>query len=745
LGWKTAMVDPNMGTWSYDYDAAGNLVRQTDARNQTICFYYDELNRLTGKHYRTDTNCPTSDPSLNVSYTYDSTANGNKGIGRRTGMSDPSGSTSWVYDERGRVLTETKTINGTGGGTFTTRWSYDPMDRVETMTYPGGEVVNYTYNPQGLVEQIYRSSPTPTYYYVGATAYNALGQVTERWLGSTRGVLRQLYTYTAAENFRLTQLKSGTNPNYNNLQNISYTYDDVGNVLTITDAAAVGGSQTQTFTYDFLDRLVTAQASGGSGGTYGPENYTYNTIGNLMSKGGVSYGYNDPAHKHAVTHLGGVQKYWYDANGNQTKRVIGSDTYDLVYDAENRLTQVKKNGSVIASFVYDGDGKRVKATVNGVTTVYVGDYYEQTGSTGRKYYYANGQRIAMRVGGTLYWLLTDHLGSTAITANSSGSRVAELRYRAWGETRYTDGTTPTTYRFTGQRKDATIGLYFYNARYYDPALGRFISPDTLVPEPGNPQALNRYSYVLNNPLRFIDPSGHCEFDAQGNITRFDCSVEEFEKLPVELRIKWMRQLMQQWAELRLLGWFNSIVDILHFFQNEGLISPNSWISWGDAAILHAIQEGRNLFLGETTTSSNPGGAKWAAFFQARSRGAKDETLKQLWGEAEQTATNYGIQLANERATPPSPQQAAVFQVFVFFGDLYRGGVRGPYAGGLVGGGLWAGGGALVGFLACGPQCAVVGGGGGGVGGFVAGEWFTDPRSTVPFSERGPTYYAAHLI
>jgi len=85
--------------------------------------------------------------------------------------------------------------------------------------------------------------------------------------------------------------------------------------------------------------------------------------------------------------------------------------------------------------------------------------------------------------------------------------VADLRYKAWGETRHTYGTTPTTFRFTGQREDATIGLYFYNARYYDPVLGRFIAPDTIVPEPGNPQALNRYSYVLNNALRYTDPTG----------------------------------------------------------------------------------------------------------------------------------------------------------------------------------------------------------------------------------------------
>lgn len=176
-------------------------------------------------------------------------------------------------------------------------------------------------------------------------------------------------------------------------------------------------------------------------------------------------------------------------------------------------------------------------------------------------------------------------------------------------------------------------------------------------------------------------------------------------------------------------WFNNIVDILYFFKDEGLISPNSWISWADAAILHAIQEGMNLFQGSIAMSSNPAGTKWAQFFKGKSRRADAETLKQLWGEAEQTATNYGIQLADERAIPPTPQQATAFKVFVLFGDLYRTGVRLPYAGGIVGGALGAAHGGFV----------------GAVGGFVIGEWFTDPRSRVPFTERGPTYYAAHLI
>jgi len=86
--------------------------------------------------------------------------------------------------------------------------------------------------------------------------------------------------------------------------------------------------------------------------------------------------------------------------------------------------------------------------------------------------------------------------------------VAERRYKAWGETRYTWGTTPTTYRYTGQRQEEGLGLYHMGARWYDPALSRWLSADTLVPEAGEPQSFNRYSYVLGNPLRYIDPTGH---------------------------------------------------------------------------------------------------------------------------------------------------------------------------------------------------------------------------------------------
>jgi RHS repeat-associated protein len=146
-----------------------------------------------------------------------------------------------------------------------------------------------------------------------------------------------------------------------------------------------------------------------------------------------------------------------------------------------------------------------------------------SGQTWRSYYYAGTQRIAVRVEGDPtpanngpFYLLNDHLGSTSVTTDASGNKVAELRYYPYGQRRYSWNTTPTSHRFTGQISDEdSTGLYFFNARYYSGVLGRFISADTVVPEPGNPQSLNRFSYSANNPLRYIDPSGHDWLDSLG--------------------------------------------------------------------------------------------------------------------------------------------------------------------------------------------------------------------------------------
>jgi len=119
--------------------------------------------------------------------------------------------------------------------------------------------------------------------------------------------------------------------------------------------------------------------------------------------------------------------------------------------------------------------------------------------------------------GEVYFLLSDHLRSTTMTLNLDGSVKSEMRYDAWGKTRYTSGTTPTERHYTGQIEESGFGLYFYNARWYDSALGRFVQADTIIPQPGSPQGWDRYAYANNNPLSYTDPSGHLTWFVTGAI------------------------------------------------------------------------------------------------------------------------------------------------------------------------------------------------------------------------------------
>ncbi len=260
------MTYPDMGAWSYAYDTAGNLTRQTDAKSQTTCLYYDGLNRLKGKTYRGDTNCP-GDPgygSYTVKNYYDRDENNTavaNGLGRRTVLMDGSGNTRWLYDLRGRVTQETRVISGASGGTFVTRWDYDSADRVKWQKYPAdntgqvGEQVNYGYNAAGGLTSVAGQAT-----YVSSTTYDAAGRPDVRTLGSGLATDYDYYPWTQAGG-RLARLQTGA------LQDLRYGYDAVGNVTRIEDYKA-GAPEVQSFGYDSLDRLI------GVSGAY-TETYAY--------------------------------------------------------------------------------------------------------------------------------------------------------------------------------------------------------------------------------------------------------------------------------------------------------------------------------------------------------------------------------------------------------------------------------------------------------------------------------------
>ncbi len=208
--------------------------------------------------------------------------------------------------------------------------------------------------------------------------------------------------------------------------------------------------------------------------------------------------------------------YSYDANGNLTSDGVNCYTYN---DA-NQVSQVKNcvSNQVVAQYTYDYQGNRLvkKNYVNGAlnNTVYSPDKGYETKKLANNttqntsYYFVNNDLVAKKnPDGTKNYYLSDNLQSTSVLTNQSGGVVENSSYYPFGAIR--SGGTQSKYLYTGQQNDSETGLDYYNARYYSPQIRHFTQPDDVIADPYNPQNLNRYAYVNNNPLTYNDPTGHC--------------------------------------------------------------------------------------------------------------------------------------------------------------------------------------------------------------------------------------------
>lgn len=476
---QTSLNDPSRGTTAYEYDAAGNVAKETNANGEVTQNEYDLYNRLI----------KTTTPEFVTSFTYNSKD-------ELIGISTNNGtSKSFAYDSYGRLTTWKE--NGIDG-----KWLQ------KDYTYSNGNISSIKYTSQSGVlateNYIYSNGHLNEAKLDGTTVFkltkeNSFGQPTEIVTG---GITRK-YDFTAY-GLPSGRSASGTSKTY---QNFSYVFD--ATTSNLTSRKDNTRNITENFGYDNLNRLT----------SFANKNVAYDVKGNIISKSDVG------TLEYSLT-----QKPYAVSGMNLTGNGIPIDTQEITYTSFGRPKSIAENG-YMATFNYNGEYDRVKMNIsqngnNILTRYYLGDCYEldQTSSSSKEklylfsdFYGAGAVYIKDGSSKKIYYILRDYLGSITHIVDSNGTLVQELSYDAWGRLRnpatqqvYESGKEPVLFLgrgYTGHEHLAQFGLINMNARLYDPALGRFLSPDPFVQAPDLTQNFNRYAYAMNNPLCYVDKDG----------------------------------------------------------------------------------------------------------------------------------------------------------------------------------------------------------------------------------------------
>ena len=455
-GRPTRVIDPLNHTWTTAYDADGHIDSTLDANGQTVDYTFD----LGGRLLSLD-----PDVGATISFAYDDTD-------RRESMTDGAGTTTYGYDPIGRLTSSVR-------GGRTTGYAYDGAGRPQSVTYPvSGGSVGYAYDTAGRLQTITDwASRTTTYGYDDASRVTSI---------TRPGSLATTIGYDELNR----PLSVATTKSGNPLLTQTYTYDPDGNLATYGDDAG-----TATFGYDDLDRLTSAAFPGGQSYTYG-----YDSVGNLTSAvtptGSRTLTY-DLADR--ITSAG----YTYNNDGALT----ADPTRTYTYDGFGGLTGI--GGATTASYTLDGDGNRVNQTVAGIPTSFDLDLRSATPTVlgdGIRRYLPGDPSAGYEQAGVWYTALADQTGSPQSYVSQSGVQSSITRWDPFGAVR-PGSTFAAGIGYAGEWADAT-GLVNLRARAYDPGVGRFTSRDGFAGLLPLPQTANRYSYALNGPYRYSDPTGH---------------------------------------------------------------------------------------------------------------------------------------------------------------------------------------------------------------------------------------------
>jgi RHS repeat-associated protein len=362
-----------------------------------------------------------------------------------------------------------------GAQTGTTNYVYDALNRLTSLTNPTPQTVSFTYDAISRRTQTTFPNGVVTDYF-----YDAKSQLSS-----------------------LVNRLGGTN-----ISTFDYTYDGAGNRTNMsTSRSGVTVNSPLAYTYDDLYRL--SQATNPLPSTTN-EMFTYDPVGNRLTKTGQG----TPSIFDNANRLIEDQEfiYSYDNNGNLIEKTNKStlEVTQYTYDAENRLIQIDETG-MTATYRYDGLGRRIEKSVNGVITRYIYDrediLLEFNGSNSLTAKYTHGvgfdEPLIMERGGVSHFYQMDGLGSITELSDPVGGVAQSYAYDSFGQIVSQGGSLTNSYTYTGRELDSESGLYYYRARYYDASIGRFLQEDPI----GFDGGVNFYEYVGNSPVNLIDPFG----------------------------------------------------------------------------------------------------------------------------------------------------------------------------------------------------------------------------------------------
>jgi RHS repeat-associated protein len=538
----TSANNPESGGAIYTYDNNGNLQTKTDARGNVTTYSIDPLNRVYSKTY---TLANGTQPTNPVNYVYDINATG-AAIGHLTSVSNETGSSpnftssKTTYDSFDALGHPGSTTQTTLGTAYTFYYTYNLAGSITAETLPSNRVLtttfdnlnrplsvsagskayasNVAYWPHGGVYSYSRNNGLN----YGAT-YNSRLQLTETD-EAVPASPTNTFLWVDCPNWGL----GGASGPYGACPPLSTLATNNGNLLSTTAhapadgaTAAAFGSLTgiqQSFAYDGLNRITSIQDNGS--GAQLARTFGYDAYGNMWipsNAAGLPSSAN-PAPPTAQSAFNASNNQLvngnYDLSGNQ--QTVG--TFTLAYDAENRqVSETTTGGTSPATYLYDGDGRRVEKLVGTIQTFYI---YDASGNLSAEY--TNGPTLS---GCQTCYLSYDHLGSTRMVTDENHQVVERHDYMPFGDEILSGNagrgslwgltTGVVDQKFTGKERDGESQLDYFGARYYGSALGRFTSPDwNEKPQPvpyadlSNPQTLNLYAYLLNNPLGHADIDGH---------------------------------------------------------------------------------------------------------------------------------------------------------------------------------------------------------------------------------------------